>query len=373
MGKNAFYTAITGTGRCLPSQIVKNEAFLQNEFYTVSGSQSTKSNKEIVRKFQQITGIEERRYAEDDQVASDLGYIAAESALASSCVDKEEIDYIIVAHNFGDVLHVNRKTDMVPSLAARIKYKLGIKNPYTVAYDVPFGCPGWLQGVIQADYFIKSGDAKRILVIGTETLSRVSDPHDIDSMIYSDGAGAVVLEAVQSEEPVGILAHKTRSDTLDQAHLLSMGVSYKSDYPDDTLFLKMEGRKLYEYALTHVPELVGNCLEKAGVSIHDINKLLIHQANAKMDEAILHRLLKRFKVLQVPEHIMPMSIAKLGNNSVATVPILMDMLARNELENHRIGRGDHLIFASVGAGMNINAMIYKMHQDYPTATFPSLS
>jgi 3-oxoacyl-[acyl-carrier-protein] synthase-3 len=362
MKVNALYSVISGTGRFIPSQLVKNDAFLQHEFFNAAGQKNKKSNKEIVHKFRQITGIEERRYAEDDQVASDLGYFAAENALASSSIDKETLDYIIVAHNFGDVLHTNRKSDMVPSLAARIKYRLGIRNPYTIAYDLPFGCPGWVQAMIQADYYIRSGDAKRILVIGTETLSRISDPHDIDSMIYSDGAGAVVLEALQSETPVGILAHKTRSDTMEHANLLRMDVSYKPEHTDDTLFLKMEGRKLYEYALTHVPPLVSECLDKAGLSIHDISKLLIHQANAKMDEAILTRLLRLLKVMEVPEHIMPMSIAKLGNNSVATVPVLLDMVCRNEMENHSISQGDNLIMASVGAGMNINALVYKVHQ-----------
>ncbi|MFP4089771.1 MAG: 3-oxoacyl-ACP synthase III family protein [Cyclobacteriaceae bacterium] len=362
MKEDTLYSVITGTGRYIPPQVVSNEAFLQSDFFNATGQKSSKSNKEIVQKFGQITGIEERRYANDDQVASDLGYFAAEAALSSAGINKEDLDYIIVAHNFGDVLHGNRKTDMVPTLAARIKYKLGIHNPYTIAYDLPFGCPGWLQGVIQADYFIKSGDARKILVIGTETLSRISDPHDIDSMIYSDGAGAVVMEAVRSEEPIGLLAHKTRSDTLEHAHLLRMDVSYKPEPEDDTLFLKMEGRKLYEYALTHVPQLVRECLDKAGVPIKDVAKLLIHQANAKMDEAILNRLLKLLKVMEVPEGIMPMSIAKLGNNSVATVPVLLDMLSRQEMEGHRIRQGDHLILASVGAGMNVNAVVYKMHQ-----------
>ncbi len=363
MKKDGFYSVVTGTGSYVPQRIVKNEDFLQNEFFNLAGQKNKKTNKEIISKFRQITGIEERRYADDNQVASDLGYAAAEAALAAAAIDKEELDYIIVAHNFGDVLHANRKTDLVPTLAARVKHKLNIHNPYTIAYDVPFGCPGWLQGVIQADYYIKSGDAKKILVIGTETLSRISDPHDIDSMIYSDGAGAVVLEAIQSDVPTGILAHKTRSDTRDHAHLLKMDVSYKPDTTDDTIFLKMEGRKLYEYALTHVPQLVMECLEKAEVDITNISKLLIHQANAKMDEAILKRLLILLKVKEAPTGVMPMSIAKLGNNSVATVPILLDMLSRNEMADHHIGKGDHLIFASVGAGMNINAVVYKMHED----------
>lgn len=359
---HAFYSVITGTGRYIPAQIVKNEAFLQNEFYNVSGQRIAKSNKDIISKFQQITDIRERRYVEDDLVTSDMGFFAAEAALASAHADKETLDYIIVAHNFGDVLKDNKKTDMVPSLAARIKHKLGIHNPYTIAYDLPFGCPGWLQGLIQADYYIKSGDAKKILVIGAETLSRISDPHDIDSMIYSDGAGAVLVEAVQSEDPVGIIAHKTRSDTFTHAHLLRMDVSYNPEYKDDTLFLKMEGRKLYEYALTTVPQLLSDCLDKAGLSIFDIKKILIHQANAKMDDAILARLFKLLEVDEIPGNIMPMTISTLGNNSVATVPVLLDMLMREELENHRVKQGQYLVFASVGAGMNVNAMIYKLPQ-----------
>ena len=111
-----------------------------------------------------------------------------------------QLDYILVAHNFGDVTEDNRRSDFVPTLAARVKHKLGIENPTTIAYDLPFGCPGWLQGVIQADYYLRSGDAKRVLVIGAETLSRVCDPHDRDSMIYADGAGAILLEARESDD-----------------------------------------------------------------------------------------------------------------------------------------------------------------------------
>ena len=138
------------------------------------------------------TGIEERRFADDSMLASDMGASAAEDALTMSGFDRENLDYIIVAHNFGDVRADNPRVDMVPSLASKVKHHLGIKNPYCVAYDLPFGCPGWLQGVIQATYYIHSGDAKSALVIGTETLSRICDPHDRDSMIYADGAGGAL-------------------------------------------------------------------------------------------------------------------------------------------------------------------------------------
>jgi len=356
-----YFSIITGTGSYIPSKVIKNEDFLKSEFYNSSEEKISKTNEEIIDKFQQITGISERRYIEDEYVTSDIGFFAAKKAIESSEISKENLDYIIVAHNFGDVSKSNPRSDLVPSIAARIKHKLEIENPYTVAYDLPFGCPGWLQGIIQADYFIKSGDAKRILVIGVETLSRVSDPNDIDSMIYSDGSGAVILEAVCSENPVGIISHKTRSDTLLHSNLLRMGKSYnpKLSIKKD-IFLKMNGRKLYEYALNTVPCLVKDVIEKAGFFIRDIKKVLIHQANEKMDDAILTRLLKLYNIKKIPEHIMPMTISKLGNNSVATLPILFDLLIKGKLKNQNILKGDNLVFASVGAGMNVNALVYRM-------------
>jgi 3-oxoacyl-[acyl-carrier-protein] synthase III len=359
MVKN-IYSVITGSGSYIPTKIIKNSEFLTSEFFEPNGEKITKTNQEIVDKFKEITDIEERRYIEDEYVTSDLGYFAADNAIKSANVDKESFDYIIVAHNFGDVQIDNHKVDIVPTLASRIKFKLGIKNPNTVAYDLPFGCPGWLQALIQANYYIKSGDAKRVLVIGAETLSRISDPHDRDSMIYSDGAGAVILEGIESNVPVGILSHKTRTDAVDHAWLLKMGKSYNPIIANGELFIKMNGRKLYEYAVTTVPQLIKDTMEKAGVFLENIKKVLIHQANAKMDDAMLLRLFRLFGKKEIPENIMPMTISKFGNNSVATLPILFDLLLKGKLPNHKLVSGDHFVFASVGAGMNVNAVVYKM-------------
>lgn len=355
-----IYSIITGSGAYLPKTIVKNTDFLTNEFLNEKGEKSPKRNEDIIQKFKEITEIEERLYLEPQWVTSDMAFFAAEKAIADAGIDKEDLDYIIVAHNFGDILHDNKKSALVPTLASKVKHLLKIENPDCVAYDLPFGCPGWVQGIIQADYFIKSGDAKKILVIGAETLSRIVDPHDVDTMIYSDGAGAVILEARESSEPVGILAHKTRTDAIHHAHLLRMGESYNPNYPDNTLFLKMNGRKLYEYALNTVPALVKACIEKAGLDISDIQRVLIHQANAKMDAAILERTFKLFGKENFPLEVMPMIISRMGNNSVATVPVLYDMIVRGQLEGHSFHSGDHLVFASVGAGMNVNAFVYKV-------------
>jgi len=349
-----------GTGSCIPDVRVPNSEFLGNEFFESRGTPYDRaSNPRILQKFEEITGIAERRYVSGDLVASDIGFRAAERALTASGIDPETLDYLIVAHNFGDVLEDNPRSDFVPSLAARVKARLEIRNPGCVAYDLPFGCPGWLQGVIQADYFLRSGDARRALVVGAETLSRISDPHDRDSMIYSDGAGAAILEGRPGTEAVGVLSHAVRSDTLEHSRLLRMETSLDPAYPDRTLFLRMEGHKLYEYALTRVPGVVKESLERAGLALGDVRKVLIHQANAKMDEAIIRRLFRLYGLREVPEGIMPMTISWLGNSSVATLPTLLDLLSRGELNGHLVHSGDVIVFASVGAGMNINSMVYR--------------
>jgi 3-oxoacyl-[acyl-carrier-protein] synthase-3 len=357
----SIYSVITGTGNYIPSRIIKNEDFLKNEFFETNGEKINKCNQEITDKFLEITTIAERRYITDDLTTSDMAFFAAQDAIKSAQIDQEELDYIIIANNFGDTRSDNRASDHVPAMASKVKQKLGIKNPETVAYDLTFGCPGWVQGVIQADYYIKSGDAKKILVIGAEVLSRISDPHDRDCMLYADGAGAVILEAKESTTPIGILAHKTRSDTFTHAGLLHMGPSYNPEFenPND-LFLKMNGRRLYQYALETVPQSIKACLDKINLPLTDVKKVLIHQANGKMDDAILKRLYALYNIAEAPENVMPMTVHTLGNTSVATLPTLLDLILKDNLDNHSIDKGDILIFASVGAGMNINAFIYKM-------------
>jgi 3-oxoacyl-[acyl-carrier-protein] synthase-3 len=360
MGRAELYSVFIGTGSVIPECRVPNEDFHDREFFADYGERFNGADSpKIVAKFREITDINERRYVSDDEVASDIAFEAARRSIAASEIDPELLDYIVVAHNFGDVRSDNRRSDFVPSLAARVKQQLEIANPSCVAYDLPFGCPGWVQAVIQTDYFLRSGDARYAVVIGAETLSRVSDPHDRDSMIYSDGAGAAVLEGRKADDPIGVLAHATRSDTIDHARLLWMGTSFNPEFQDDRLFLKMYGRKLYEYALTRVPGVVRDSLERAGLELKDVSKVLLHQANAKMDEAILKRLFRLYGEREVPSEIMPMTISWLGNSSVATIPTLLDLIERGELDGHRLVAGDVVVLASVGAGMNINSIVYR--------------
>lgn len=350
---------ITGTGSYIPEKVVTNDEFIKQDFFEKDEIKIDSPGEVIINKFTDITGIFERRWAKPEQNNSDLAYEAAKIAIENAGIDPETIDQIIVAHNFGDVNINTVQSDAVPSLASRVKHKLGIKNTACVPYDVLFGCPGWIQGMIQADSYIRSGLAKKCLVIGTETLSRVVDMYDRDTMIFSDGAGAVILEGVESDEKSGILASSMMSHTIEEVDYLYMGKSNAPKSTDQIRYIKMHGRKIYEYSLLHVPAAMKVSLDKTDIPIAEVKKVLIHQANEKMDAAIVQRFYKLFGMRADIEKVMPMNINTLGNSSVATVPTLYDMILKGVLPGHSIRKNDILVFASVGAGMNINSIVYK--------------
>ncbi len=356
-----IHSTITGTGSYIPKNVKNNKDFTVHNFYADDTLKIETDPQVVVEKFKQITGIEERRYACSEIDASDMAAIAGQLAIDDAACDAETIDQIIVAHNFGNVKKHTIQTDVLPALASRVKHSLKIKNPQCVAYDILFGCPGWLQGLIQADAYFKAGMAKKCLVIGAETLSRVIDVYDRDSMIFSDGAGACIVEAVDAAITTsGILSCSVQSHCIDEIDYLNMG---KSNFPNSDpriRYIKMKGRKVYEYAMKYVPLAMKDCLQKAGVDISELKKIFIHQANEKMDEGIIKALYKLYGIANVPPLIMPMSIHKLGNSSVATIPTLLDLVRKEKMPQHHLKNGDIILFASVGAGMNINAVCYKV-------------
>ncbi|NND77534.1 MAG: ketoacyl-ACP synthase III, partial [Flavobacteriales bacterium] len=156
----------------------------------------------------------------------------------------------------------------------------------------------------------------------------------------------------------GILSHETASFTYDEAYYLFFGNSNNQELCRDTRYLKMHGRKIYEFALNEVPKAMKTCLDNSGADISELKKIFIHQANEKMDEAIIKRFYRLYKT-EVPEDIMPMNIQTFGNSSVATVPTVFDLVQKNKLGNHELNKGDLIMFASVGAGMHINAITYR--------------
>lgn len=356
--KSTFNSVITGTGSYIPEHIVPGDFFLNTTFYE-NGSVIEKEMSHIIGKFTEITEIRERRYISPELVNSDIAAIAAQRAIDSSGIDKESLDHIIFCHNFGDIKAGTNRMDMLPALAVKVKQILHIENPDCVAYDIIFGCPGWVQGAIQANYLIQSGDAKKVMVIGSETLSRITDPHDRDSMIFSDGAAAVIFEAGTQTGGPGILSHKTQTYAVNYGALLYMGPSNNPNEDNGNTYLKMNGRKLYEFAVTTVPKVVKAAIEKAGIEISAVKTVFIHQANGKMDHAIMKRLFKLYELDAVPENLVPMTISWLGNSSVATVPTLLDLVLNGKVKGYDIKSGEYAVFASVGAGMHINAFVYR--------------
>ena len=347
---------ITGSGSIVPHHIQYNLGFLNNSFYDANGNSVSNPNKEIIEKFKTITGIKQRRYIKDDQTVVDIAVEASHLAIKDAQLDAENLNYIIVAHNVGDIEKNSNQVNTLPSLASKIKAGLRIKNPNCVAYDILFGCPGWVEGVIQASAFIKAGMAKKCLVVGADTLSRVLDQTDRDSMIYADGAGAAVIEQV--DDQAGILSHKTVTYTYEgEANFIFYGPSNRNR--EGTKYIKMQGRKVYEFALSKVPAAIQNCLEASGESIEDVKKIFIHQANLKMDDAIIKRFYRLYKK-PMPEDVLPMNIQEFGNSSVATVPTLFDLIRKDNYGGHKLNKGDLINFASVGAGMNINSITYRV-------------
>jgi len=354
------YTKIVGTGSYLPTRTIGNDYFSNYTFFDpCTKAPFDKSNDEIIQKFYEITNISERRWASDDVVTSDMAAFAVKDACESAGIDPETLDFIIVGHNFGDTQPGSSRVDTLPGLANRVKTKLHIKNAHCIVHDVISGCPGWTQAMIIADAYIKSRMFKRGVVIGADILSRIADPYDRDTMIYADGAGATIVEAVESEEPIGILSHSSRSDVGATTGYLVFGSSFNPDADQNELYIKMAGHKVYVYALSHVPTLVKDSIDAAGLHLTDIKKVLIHQANEKMDEAILKGVFKLYGETEIPEGIMPMSIRFLGNSSTATVPTLLDLVLKGKMDGQQINPGDCIVLASVGAGMNVNSIVYK--------------
>jgi 3-oxoacyl-[acyl-carrier-protein] synthase-3 len=351
-------SVLTGTGAYIPGEIHLNKDFAGHSFFEESGLPLTHAPETVIEKFRKITGIRERRYVSGQLNTSDIAAMAGRQALSDSGIDPETLDQIVVAHNFGDVAYGSTQSQNVPALAARVKHILGIRRPQCIAYDILAGCPGWVHSLIQSHAWFRAGMAKKVLLIGAETLSRVLDPADRNSMIFADGAGACVLESREGgPEGPGILGTSAQTHSAEEVDYINMGRSFR--HGGDTLFIKMKGRKVYEYALKHVPAAMKLCLDQSGVGIGQVSKVLLHQANEKMDEEILRRLYALYGPCQPPPGVMPMSIQWLGNSSVATVPTLYHMIRKGEMEGQEIRPGDIVLFASVGAGMNVNAVCYR--------------
>lgn len=343
----------------MPERRIANAFFINNIFMDSMGVPSSKPTAEIIGKLEQITGIKERGYISEKGDSVPLMVAASEHALADWGKDKNLIDGIIVAHNAGNMLEGRDGFHTVPNMAALLKNKLGIENFECFAYDLLFGCPGWLQGVIQAHQAIQMGDAKHVLVIGIEVASRLLDPHDLDSMILADGCGAAVISASDTGDDSGIISYATFSHALEDISCIYLDRSFNKEITAPTLF-KMNGKDVYKYATVWVPKVIKKALDKAGLTASDVDMFLFHQANGKMLHAFANNLAQMYGMEGLSfEGKIPTTIEFTGNTSVATIPTMLDLILKNNLGEYKIKKGDLIVMASVGAGMHCNALVYK--------------
>jgi 3-oxoacyl-[acyl-carrier-protein] synthase-3 len=306
---------IRSTGSYVPAKILRNEDAVGN---------LPTSPEWIVEKL----GIRERCIAEPEEYTSDLAARAGLDAIASAGLEPNEIDMIIVATSTPD-----RKA---PSSACIAQAKMGIRNG-CAAFDVAAVCSGFLYGITIAGQFIQNGTYERVLVIGADTFSKITDWNHRDCVFFGDGAGAVVLE------------RKDRENGLFSSILLADGdgMNHFTVYPGDAYF-KMNGKVVYETATTILPECIRQILCINRLGLEDVSMIIPHQASA-------HVLRRTAEALSVPFSRMQTNLESCANTAGASVPLLLDQVNRRGL----IREGNLLLFAAVGAGWTWGACLYR--------------
>lgn len=323
------YVKIIGTGSSVPDTILSNSD-LEKMVET--------SDEWITSR----TGIKERRIADENTASSDIAYEAAEKALKAAGVSPQQIDVIIVGTITPDFLF--------PSTGCVVQSLLGAKNAY--AFDLMAGCSGFLYALHVAQGIIKSGGAEKILAIGVDTLSKVTDFEDRSTCIlFGDGAGAAVLSA--SEEP-GILSSILSSDGRDWDLLYVPAGGSRTPIDEQTLktrdqYIKMKGNDVFRVAVKSMESATINAIKEAGLEPEDIDLFVPHQANQRILEAVRKR-------LNFPEEKVFVNLDKYGNTSGASVPLALDEAIRQG----RVKEGNLVLFAAFGAGFTWGASVVRL-------------
>ena len=283
---------------------------------------------------QERTGICERRIAADGQFTSDLGYEAARAALDHAGLTADDIDLILVATSTPDLTF--------PATATIIQEKLGMRHG--AAFDIQAVCSGFIYGMHVTNALLTSGGAKRALLIGAETFSRILDWTDRGTcVLFGDGAGAVVLEAVEGDEG-GVLKTFVRSDG---AHRDMLYVDGGPSRTQTVGHLRMLGNQVFKHAVTDIAQVIRDCAEQAGVEVSDIDWFVPHQANQRILNAVAKRLKLR------PEQVIS-TVAQHANTSAASVPLAMDVA----IKDGRIKKGDLVMLEAFGGGFTWGAALF---------------
>jgi 3-oxoacyl-[acyl-carrier-protein] synthase III len=317
-----MYSKIIGTGSYLPAKVLTN--------YDLEKMVNT-SHEWIVTR----SGIVERHIAADGELASDLALQASRRAIEAAGIGLEEIDLIIVATTTPD--------QIFPSTACILQDKLGIKQG--AAFDVQAVCSGFVYALNTADLFIRSGQARNALVVGTEVLSRLIDWKERSTcVLFGDGAGAVVLQ--RSETP-GVLSAKLHADGSHREMLGAKAYIGKGTVQGDP-FIKMDGQAVFKFAVKVLSDVVGEVLAENQLQGSDIDWLVPHQANIRIMEATAKKLgLGMEKVV--------VTVAHHGNTSAASIPLALDMAVRDG----RIRAGQNVLLEAVGGGFTWGAILLR--------------
>ena len=319
------YSRITGTGSYLPPNRLTNEALAAQ--LALDGVET--SDQWIVER----TGIKARHFAAPDVVSSDLALVAAKRALEAADVDAANIDLIIVATSTPDMVF--------PSTACLLQQKLGVHG--CAAFDVQAVCAGFVYALTVADSMIRTGAARKALVVGAEVFSRILDFKDRTTcVLFGDGAGAVVLEA--SDTP-GILASELHADGRYVDILCVPGAVSGGKVIGDPL-LKMDGPAVFKLAVGVLEDVARSVLEKAGRTTEDLDWLIPHQANIRIMQGTAKRMKLSMDKLIVTVH-------EHGNTSAASVPLALDESVRNG----KIKPGDTVLLEGVGGGFTWGAVL----------------
>jgi 3-oxoacyl-[acyl-carrier-protein] synthase-3 len=325
------YSKIIGTGSYLPAQRVTNHDLAAQ--LAKDGIET--SDEWIVTR----SGISARHYAAADENASDLAVKAAHKALEAAGLAAEQIDLIVVATSTPDFY------GNFPSTACIVQNKLGIRNN-GAAFDVAAVCSGFVYALSTADAFIKAGNAKNVLVIGTEVFSRILDFSDRGTcVLFGDGAGAVVMTA--SNEP-GVLAVKLHADG-SHGNILSGPANPSHAAIDGQKYLYMDGPAVFKLAVSVLEKVANEALEHAQMPASDIDWLIPHQANLRIMNGTA-------KKLGLPLEKMVVTVNEHGNTSAASIPLALDQAVRDG----RIQPGQNILMEGVGGGFTWGAVLARM-------------
>jgi 3-oxoacyl-[acyl-carrier-protein] synthase-3 len=319
-------SVVRGTGAALPRRIMKNADF--------EGIVET-SDEWIVQR----TGIRQRHIASDDETTASLGEAAARAALADAGLTPDDIDLVLVA--------TSTPNNTFPATAVEIQNRLGMRHGF--AFDMQAVCSGFVYAVTTADAYIRGGLAKRVLVIGSETFSRILDWTDRTTcVLFGDGAGALVLEAAEGAGTIadrGVLAASLRSDG---AHKEKLYVDGGPSTTGTVGHLRMEGREVFKHAVGMITDVIEATFGEAGITADNLDWFVPHQANKRIIDASARK-------LGIVEDKVVVTVDLHGNTSAASVPLALSTAARDG----RIKRGDLVLLEAMGGGFTWGAVLIR--------------